>query len=125
MNKGNKKINGNNTSNNNTNNKQLNSNYNVIINQNSTFNQDNSINIMLDGAFPYFQNYNYQSNEADLSNPKYSFYQDYQQIKTQENQTNSQKNNSNELSLISSFLLEFLFNFLIWESFILLFSIFD
>ena len=96
MNKGNKKINSNNTSNNNTNNKQLNSNYNVIINQNSTFNQDNSINIMLDGAFPYFQNYNYQSNEADLSNPKYSFYQDYQQIKTQENQTNSQKNNSNE-----------------------------
>ena len=40
--------------------------YNVIINQNSTYNQDNSINIMLDGSFPYFQNYNnYQPNETE------------------------------------------------------------
>ena len=41
--------------------------YNVIINQNSTFNQDNSINIMLDGSFPYFQNYNYQPNETEAN----------------------------------------------------------
>jgi len=45
--------------------------YNVIINQNSTFNQDNSINIMLDETFPYFQNYNLQSNETEFSNKIY------------------------------------------------------
>ena len=54
--------------------------YNVIINQNSTFNQDNSINIMLDGNFPYFQNYNLQSNETEFSNQIYPIY-DYQKVK--------------------------------------------
>ena len=98
-NKGNKKMNSINTINNETNNKQLNSNYNVIINQTSTFNQDNSINIMVEGSFPYFQNYKYQPNETDPSNQRYSSYQDYQPMKTQENKDISQKinvNNKNE-----------------------------
>ena len=47
------------------NNQSDNNHYNVIINQNSTYNQDNSINIMLDTGFPYFQNYNYQQNETE------------------------------------------------------------
>ena len=75
------------------NNKGLNSNYNVIINQNSTFNQDNSINIMLDGNFPYFQNYNYQSNE-DPSNQIYPVYQDLQSIKNQSSPNYIEKNNN-------------------------------
>ena len=79
------------------NSKGLNSNYNVIINQNSTFNQDNSINIMLDGNFPYFQNYNYQSNETDPSNPIYPFYQDIQPIKNQTNLNNIEINNNSKI----------------------------
>ena len=79
----------------NNNNNQLNSNYNVIINQNSTFNQDNSINIMLDGNFPYFQNYNYQANEKDKSN---QIYQYYQPINSTPNQNNAQNNKSNNNS---------------------------
>ena len=49
------------------NNQSDNNHYNVIINQNSTYNQDNSINIMLDTGFPYFQNYNYQQNETEAN----------------------------------------------------------
>ena len=81
--------------------------YNVIINQNSTFNQDNSINIMLDGGFPYFQNYNYQSNDSEPSNQIYPFY-DYQQLKpqnSQNNQSSSHKkieSNNNNLSTNNS-----------------------
>ena len=68
--------------------------YNVIINQNSTFNQDNSINIMLDSGFQYFQNYNLQSNESEASNQIYPFY-DYQKIKNQNNITNSNTSKKN------------------------------
>ena len=66
--------------------------YNVIINQNSTFNQDNSINIMLDGSFPYFQNYNnYQTNETEQSkNQIYPLYL--------EKQPNSKKSETKEES---------------------------
>ena len=92
-NKCNKKINNNKDINTNINKKELKSNYNVIINQNSTFNQDNSINIMLDGKFPYFQNYNYQSNEKEPSSQIYPFCQDFQQ-KNKNNQNIIQKNNS-------------------------------
>ena len=67
--------------------------YNVIINQNSTFNQDNSINIMLDGNFPYFQNYNLQSNETEFSNQIYPIY-DYQKVKS----PNDENINKNEIS---------------------------
>lgn len=91
--KGNKKITNVTETNNN---KGLNSNYNVIINQNSTFNQDNSINIMLDGNFPYFQNYNYQSND-DPSKQIYPFYQDLQQTKNQTNINNIEKNNNSNI----------------------------
>ena len=62
--------------------------YNVIINQNSTFNQDNSINIMLDGNFPYFQNYNLQSNETEFSNQIYPIY-DYQKVKNPKDTINN------------------------------------
>ena len=68
--------------------------YNVIINQNSTFNQDNSINIMLDSGFQYFQNYNLQSNESESSNQIYPFY-DYQKIKNQNNINNSNTSKKN------------------------------
>ena len=62
--------------------------YNVVINQNSTFNQDNSINILLDGSFPYFQNYNnYQANETDLNkNQMYPVYVEQTNLKEQEDQ---------------------------------------
>ena len=79
--------------------------YNVIINQNSTFNQDNSINIMLDGNFPYFQNYNFQSNETEFSNQIYPIY-DYQKVKSPNDTTNNknkeinnnkESNNGNDL----------------------------
>ena len=72
-----------NNQNNNSNNRNSNSSkqsdnkqYNVIINQNSTINQDNSIKIMVDGSFPYFQNYsNYQQNETKASkNQMYPLY---------------------------------------------------
>ena len=85
--------------NNNTNNKSQNNNqYNVIINQNSTFNQDNSINIMLDGSFPYFQNINYQPNDTDPSNQKYSFYPDYQSKIEKSNINDSQNKKLNKNS---------------------------
>jgi len=98
------KLNNNKNNNSNSNSKSPNNNnqYNVIINQNSTFNQDNSINIMLDGAFPYFQNYNYQSNDADASNQIYPFCQDYSSKIDNNYQTDSNKkqsiNNSNKKS---------------------------
>ena len=60
-------MNNNTNINNATNNQSDNNHYNVIINQNSTYNQDNSINIMLDTGFPYFQNYNYQQNETETN----------------------------------------------------------
>ena len=60
-------INNNTNINNAPNNQSDNNHYNVIINQNSTYNQDNSINIMLDTGFPYFQNYNYQQNETETN----------------------------------------------------------
>ena len=60
-------INDNTNRNSTSNNKSDNNHYNVIINQNSTYNQDNSINIMLDTGFPYFQNYNYQQNETEAN----------------------------------------------------------
>ena len=80
QNKLNKNINNNSISNKQSDNKQ----YNVIINQNSTFNQDNSINIMLDSTFPYFQNYNYQPNENETNkNQMYTSYLEQQSIKEQ------------------------------------------
>ena len=79
----------------NNNNSSSNKQYNLIINQNSTFNQDNSINIMLDGSFPYFQNHNYQANETEPSNQLYPLYQDYQTMKTSNNQNDSQKKSIN------------------------------
>ena len=86
------------TKNNNTNNQNMNNistkqpdnkQYNVIINQNSTFNQDNSINIMLDGSFPYFQNYNnYQTNETETNkNQRYPVYLE-QQVNKEQNDKN-------------------------------------
>ena len=67
--------------------------YNVIINQNSTFNQDNSINIMLDGSFPYFQNYNnYQPNETESN--KNQIYPVYL-----EQQGNKEPNDKNLLNI--------------------------
>ena len=80
----------NNKNNNLLNNKQ----YNFIINQNSTYNQDNRINIMLDSGFPYFQNYNYQTNETEPSNQIYPLYQDYQSKKTKNSQNYSNKKNN-------------------------------
>ena len=90
-----KKLNNkNNNNNNNNNNKQQQDNkqYNVIINQNSTFNQDNSINIMLDSGFPYFQNYNnYPPNESEANkNQLYPLFLEEQKIKE-----NSDKNKIN------------------------------
>ena len=92
--KGNKKISNFKDTNNN---RGLNSNYNVIINQNSTFNQDNSINIMLDGNFPYFQNYNFQSNESEPSNQVFPFCQDLQPIKNKTTPNNIEKNNNSNI----------------------------
>ena len=106
------KLNNNKNNNSNSNSKSPNNNnqYNVIINQNSTFNQDNSINIMLDGAFPYFQNYNYQSNEAEGSNQIYPFCQDYSSKIDNNYQTDSNKkqsiNNSNKKSNLMDNILE-------------------
>ena len=78
--------------------------YNVIINQNSTFNQDNRINIMLDSNFPYFQNYNYQTNETEANkNQMYPSYLGQQSIKEQKDQkilniNNTEANvNNNEI----------------------------
>ena len=88
--KNNKNVNNNNQSNKNAQNDKQ---YNVIINQNSTFNQDNSINIMLDGTFPYFQNYNYQSKETEQSNKIYPFYQDYNTGNNKDNEQNKNKEN--------------------------------
>ena len=90
------------TKNNNTNNQNMNNistkqpdnkQYNVIINQNSTFNQDNSINIMLDGSFPYFQNYNnYQTNETETN--KNQIYPVYL-----EKQVNKEQNDNNIINI--------------------------
>ena len=73
-------------------NQQDNKQYNVIINQNSTFNQDNSINIMLDGTFPYFQNYNnYQPNETEPNkNQMYPLYLEKQSIQEKSEQKKSE-----------------------------------
>ena len=58
--------------------------YNLIINQNSTYNQDNSINIMLEGSLAYFQNYNaYQTNESESkTNQRYPQFPEEQPINT-------------------------------------------
>ena len=58
--------------------------YNLIINQNSTYNQDNSINIMLEGSLAYFQNYNtYQTNEPESkTNKGYPQFPEEQPINT-------------------------------------------
>ena len=45
---------------------------------------------MLDGNFPYFQNYNLQSNETEFSNQIYPIY-DYQKVKNP-NDTINNKN---------------------------------
>ena len=78
--------------------------YNVIINQKNTFNQDNRINIMLDSNFPYFQNYNYQTNETEANkNQMYPSYLEQQSIKEQKDQkilniNNTEANvNNNEI----------------------------
>ena len=70
--------------------------YNVIINQNSTINQDNSIKIMVDGSFPYFQNYsNYQQNETEASkNQMYPLY-----LGKQPNSNLSEKKKALEVAL--------------------------
>ena len=58
--------------------------YNLIINQNSTYNQDNSINIMVEGSLAYFQNYNtYQTNESESkTNQRYPHFPEEQPINT-------------------------------------------
>ena len=58
--------------------------YNLIINQNSTYNQDNSINIMVEGSLAYFQNYNtYQTNESESkTNQRYPQFPEEQPINT-------------------------------------------
>ena len=88
--------------NNNSKNSSSNKQYNLIINQNSTFNQDNRINIMLDTNFPYFPNYNYQQNETEPSNQIYPLYQEYPTIKEKksqvQNDSKKQSNNSNNNS---------------------------
>ena len=72
--------------------------YNVIINQNSTYNQDNSINIMVEGSFPYFQNYNnYQPNETESNkNLMYPVYLEQQFLKEEKDvkKSNSKDNNT-------------------------------
>ena len=86
---------------NNLSNKQIdNKQYNVIINQNSTINQDHSINIMLDGSFPYFQNYNtYQMNENKPNkNKMYPLYLEQQSIQGKNN-TKNISNDDNDIKI--------------------------
>ena len=65
--------------------------YNVIINQNSTFNQDNSINIMLDNPFPYFQNYTYNNEIDSNKNQAYPLYIKNQSLNEPKQNKNSEK----------------------------------
>jgi len=60
--------------------------YNLIINQTNTYNQDNSINILLDGTFSYLNTYSYQ--------PKIK---EYKQINTEPKDT--EKNNSKYIKI--------------------------
>ena len=64
--------------------------YNLIINQNSTYNQDNSINIMVEGSLAYFQNYNtYQTNESESkTNQRYPQFPEEQPINTKPKEIN-------------------------------------
>ena len=64
--------------------------YNLIINQNSTYNQDNSINIMVEGSLAYFQNYNtYQTNESESkTNQRYPQFPEEQPINTKSKEIN-------------------------------------
>ena len=58
-------------------------------------NQDNSINIMLDTNFPYFQNYNYQVNETEVNNNQnYPSYLEQQSQIEQNNQNHLNINNT-------------------------------
>ena len=63
--------------------------YNVIINQTSTYNQDNSINILLDGSFSYLNNYSNQPKEKDPN--QVLLIKEYKQINTKTNNINSKK----------------------------------
>ena len=78
--------------------------YNVIINQNSTYKQDNSINIMLDGSFRYFQNYNnYQTNETEPNkNQMYPLFLEKQSIQEQPNPTQLEINKEEPKEKIST-----------------------
>ena len=92
QNKLNNNINNNNNTNSISSKQSDNKQYNFIINQHSMINQDNSINIMLDTNFPYFQNYNYQVNETEVNNN-----QNYPSYLEQQSQT--EQNNQNHLNI--------------------------
>ena len=95
QNKLNNNINNNNNTNSISSKQSDNKQYNFIINQHSMINQDNSINIMLDTNFPYFQNYNYQVNETEVNNNQnYPSYLEQQSQIEQNNQNNLNINNT-------------------------------
>ena len=95
QNKLNNNINNNNNTNNISSKQSDNKQYNFIINQHSMINQDNSINIMLDTNFPYFQNYNYQVNETEVNNNQnYPSYLEQQSQIEQNNQNHLNINNT-------------------------------
>ena len=95
QNKLNNNINNNNNTNSISSKQSDNKQYNFIINQHSMINQDNSINIMLDTNFPYFQNYNYQVNETEVNNNQnYPSYLEQQSQIEQNNQNHLNMNNT-------------------------------
>ena len=95
QNKLNNNINNNNNTNSISSKQSDNKQYNFIINQHSMINQDNSINIMLDTNFPYFQNYNYQVNETEVNNNQnYPSYLEQQSQIEQNNQNHLNINNT-------------------------------
>ena len=95
QNKLNNNINNNNNTNSISSKQSDNKQYNFIINQHSMINQDNSINIMLDTNFPYFQNYNYQVNETEVNNNQnYPSYIEQQSQIEQNNQNHLNINNT-------------------------------
>ena len=68
--------------------------YNVIINQTNTYNQDNSINILLDGTFSYLNSYSYQPKEKDPN--QVLLLKEYKQKNTKTNMNNNKKKESSE-----------------------------
>jgi hypothetical protein len=67
--------------------------YNVIINQTNTYNQGNSINILLDGTFSYLNNYSYQTKENDPNQAL--LIKEYKQINSKTNNINSKAKEMN------------------------------